>query len=48
MSKRDRLYRLNDNEKTIEDKFNHLANWIAQIAGLLQRKYGFQIPDDKF
>lgn len=42
------LYRLNDNEKTIEHKFNRLANWITQIAGYLHRKEGFQIRDDKF
>ncbi|MEH1810887.1 MAG: hypothetical protein V7K26_00100 [Nostoc sp.] len=42
------LYRLNNNEKTIEHKFNRLANWITQIAGFLHRKEGFQIRDDKF
>ena len=42
------IYRLNDNEKTIEHKFNRLANWITQIAGYLHRKTGFQIRDDKF
>ncbi|MCC5606641.1 hypothetical protein LC612_07535 [Nostoc sp. CHAB 5834] len=42
------LYRLNDNEKTIEHKFNRLANWITQVAGFLHRKTGFQIRDDKF
>ncbi|MDZ8086513.1 MAG: hypothetical protein RMY16_13290 [Nostoc sp. DedQUE12b] len=42
------IYRLNDNEKTIEHKFNRLASWITQIAGFLHRKTGFQIRDDKF
>lgn len=42
------IYRLNANEKTIEHKFNRLANWITQIAGFLHRKTGFQIRDDKF
>jgi hypothetical protein len=42
------IYRLNANEKTIEHKFNRLANWITQVAGFLHRKTGFQIRDDKF
>lgn len=45
------MYRLNDNEKTIEHKFNRLANWINQISGYLNKQNeetGFQIRDDKF
>ncbi|MEH2049576.1 hypothetical protein [Nostoc sp.] len=41
-------YRLNNADKTIEHKFNRLANWITQIAGYLHKKTGFQIRDDKF
>lgn len=41
-------YRLNATDKTIEHKFNRLANWINQIATLLHQQYGFQIRDDKF
>lgn len=41
-------YRLNATDKTIEHKFNRLANWINQMAALLYKQYGFQIRDDKF
>ncbi|OYD92769.1 hypothetical protein CDG77_14040 [Nostoc sp. 'Peltigera membranacea cyanobiont' 213] len=41
-------YRLNSADKTIEHKFNRLANWITQIAGYLHKESGFQIRDDKF
>lgn len=41
-------YRLNNADKTIEHKFNRLANWITQIAGYLHKEGGFQIRDDKF
>lgn len=45
------IYRLNDNEKTIEHKFNRLANWVNQISGYLNKQNqenGFQIRDDRF
>ncbi|WP_375495402.1 hypothetical protein [uncultured Nostoc sp.] len=42
------IYRLNDNSKAIEHKFNRLANWITQIAALLYKQCGFQIQDNKF
>lgn len=42
------IYRIHNLEKTIEHKFNRLANWITQIAGFLHRKTGFQIRDDSF
>ncbi|MEH2236008.1 hypothetical protein [Nostoc sp.] len=41
-------YRLNDVNKTIQHKFNRLANWITQISGFLHKESGFQIRDDKF
>ncbi|MHC5861700.1 hypothetical protein [Nostoc sp.] len=41
-------YRLNNADKTIEHKFNRLANWITQISGYLNKESGFQIRDDKF
>jgi DNA-binding HxlR family transcriptional regulator len=41
-------YRFNAIDKTVEHKFNRLANWITQIAGFLHKQSGFQIRDDKF
>lgn len=45
------IYRLNDQDKRIEHKFNRLANWVNQISGYLNKENvenGFQIRDDKF
>ncbi|MHC5825019.1 MAG: hypothetical protein ACYT04_56540 [Nostoc sp.] len=41
-------YRLNDVNKTIQHKFDRLANWITQMSGFLHKQSGFQIRDDKF